>query len=107
MQQLYYNWDDRETKQKYLKNSRFYHEFLYNVNRFTRPWVCFDEIHKYPKWKDILKSFYDRDGENTGFIVTGSARLDMFRKSGDSLAGRYIFVVGNATGWNTSAPINL
>ncbi|MGR3219724.1 MAG: ATP-binding protein, partial [Candidatus Anammoxibacter sp.] len=76
-------------KQNYLRNSMFYRESLLNVDRSMRPWVCFDEIHKYPKWKDILKSFYDADGEKTGFLVTGSARLDMFRKSGDSLAGRY------------------
>ncbi|MGR3220164.1 MAG: ATP-binding protein, partial [Candidatus Anammoxibacter sp.] len=59
MEQLYYNWDDRETKQNYLRNSMFYRESLLNVDRSMRPWVCFDEIHKYPKWKDILKSFYD------------------------------------------------
>ena len=93
MEKLYYNWDDRETKQKYLKDCRFYHEFLLNVDRLTKPWICFDEIHKYPKWKDILKSFYDMDGEKAWFIVTGSARLDMFRKSGDSLAGRYFLFI--------------
>jgi len=48
-----------------------------------------DEIHKYPEWKNVLKDFFDSFGEKNGFIVTGSARLDMMRKSGDSLAGRY------------------
>ncbi len=89
MLQFYYSWDDRETKQKYLKNSRFYQESLLDVPPSMTPWICFDEIHKYPKWKDVLKSMYDADCKITRFIVTGSARLDMLRKSGDSLAGRY------------------
>ena len=48
-----------------------------------------DEIHKYPGWKNILKDFFDSYWEEIQFIVTGSARLDMMRKSGDSLTGRY------------------
>ena len=51
--------------------------------------MAFDEIHKYPKWKNILKDFFDNFKDDYQFIVTGSARLDLFRKSGDSLAGRY------------------
>ena len=51
--------------------------------------ICFDEIHKMPKWKNILKDLYDSDNKMIRFIITGSARLDYFRKSGDSLAGRY------------------
>ncbi len=89
MEKLYYSWDDRETKQSYFKNNRFYREFLMEIGKSKRPWICFDEIHKYPKWKDVLKSFYDADGDIINFIVTGSARLDMFSKSGDSMAGRY------------------
>ncbi|MEW6042197.1 MAG: AAA family ATPase, partial [Elusimicrobiota bacterium] len=54
-----------------------------------KKWVCFDEIHKMPKWKDILKDFFDSFEQRYQFIVTGSARLDLFRRSGDSLAGRY------------------
>lgn len=51
--------------------------------------VAFDEIHKHKDWKDILKGLYDIHFEEAQIIVTGSARLDYFRQSGDSLVGRY------------------
>lgn len=51
--------------------------------------VVFDEIHKMPKWKQWLKGIYDTEGTSPWLAVTGSARLDTFRKVGDSLAGRY------------------
>ncbi len=53
------------------------------------PWACHDEVHKMPKWKNILKDYFDKFENDCRFIITGSARLDWFRKSGDSLAGRY------------------
>lgn len=51
--------------------------------------VIFDEIHKMSEWKRFLKGVYDVDGITPKLIVTGSAKLDVFRKVGDSLAGRY------------------
>ncbi len=51
-------------------------------------WV-FDEIHKYRSWRDYLKGLYDGRTENRRILVTGSARLDFYRYSGDSLQGRY------------------
>jgi predicted AAA+ superfamily ATPase len=51
--------------------------------------VCFDEIHKIPKWKNILKAVFDETCEKYRFIVTGSAKLDVVKRAGDSLAGRY------------------
>ena len=51
--------------------------------------LVFDEIHKFPRWKSFLKGFFDVYGEEAKIIVTGSARLDVFRKGGDSLMGRY------------------
>ncbi len=51
--------------------------------------IIFDELHKMPKWKNWLKGIYDVYGVNPQIIVTGSAKLDTFRKVGDSLAGRY------------------
>lgn len=52
--------------------------------------VIFDELHKMKKWKLWLKGIYD-DGltQNQNFLVTGSARLDVAKKMGDSLAGRF------------------
>ena len=51
--------------------------------------IIFDEIHKYKNWRNLLKGLYDKYHEDHKFIVTGSARLDYFRKGGDSLLGRY------------------
>lgn len=51
--------------------------------------IIFDELHKMNSWKRWLKGIYDTEGIPPDILVTGSARLDMHRKIGDSLAGRY------------------
>jgi hypothetical protein len=51
--------------------------------------IVLDELHKLKKWKSFLKGEYDKLKEKYCFIVSGSARLDVFRKGGDSLQGRY------------------
>jgi predicted AAA+ superfamily ATPase len=51
--------------------------------------VIFDEIHKRPKWKSWIKGIYDVEGVRPRLLVTGSAKMDIYRKGGDSLAGRH------------------
>ncbi len=51
--------------------------------------IVLDEIHKYRKWKRFLKGEYDTQKDRYKFLVTGSARMDVFRKGSDSLMGRY------------------
>jgi len=51
--------------------------------------IVFDEIHKFPKWKNLLKGFFDVYGEGLNIAVTGSARLNVYKRGGDSLMGRY------------------
>lgn len=51
--------------------------------------VVFDELHKMSGWKAWLKGVFDGRPERQALLVTGSARLDTFRQSGESLAGRY------------------
>ncbi len=51
--------------------------------------LVLDEIHKMPGWKNYLKGIFDTKPERLAILVTGSARLDTFRQSGDSLAGRF------------------
>ncbi len=51
--------------------------------------VIFDELHKIKKWKSWIKGIYDTEGVRPRLLVTGSSRLDTFRKGGDSLAGRF------------------
>jgi predicted AAA+ superfamily ATPase len=52
--------------------------------------VVLDEIHAMPNWKQYLKGVFDTKPKHQALLVTGSARLDTFRQSGESLAGRYL-----------------
>ncbi len=51
--------------------------------------LIFDEIHKMPNWKAYLKGVFDGRTERQSLLVTGSARMETFRQTGESLAGRY------------------
>jgi predicted AAA+ superfamily ATPase len=75
----YLNWDDRDDKKSILAGAFAADEEL----------VIFDEIHKYRHWKNLVKGFFDKNRQRYKIIVTGSSRLDVYRKGGDSLLGRY------------------
>ncbi len=51
--------------------------------------LVFDEIHKYRKWKSLLKGFFDTYSQQCKILVTGSARMTVYQPGGDSLMGRY------------------
>jgi predicted AAA+ superfamily ATPase len=51
--------------------------------------LILDEIHKRPEWKKFIKGIFDTRPKNQAMLITGSARLDTYRQSGESLAGRY------------------
>ncbi len=51
--------------------------------------IIFDEIHKMENWKNYIKGVFDTKHEGQSILVTGSARMDIFNRVGDSLAGRY------------------
>ncbi|MCK5437707.1 MAG: AAA family ATPase, partial [Desulfobulbaceae bacterium] len=51
--------------------------------------IIFDELHKMKKWKSWIKGIYDSEGNIPSLLVTGSARLDTYKKGGESLAGRF------------------
>jgi uncharacterized protein len=51
--------------------------------------VVFDELHKYGRWKRWLKGVFDTRTNKQTYLVTGSARLDVYRRGGDSMLGRY------------------
>ena len=57
--------------------------------RQSAPLLVFDEIHKMRDWKSWLKGVYDGRAPDQRVLVTGSARMDTFRQTGESLAGRY------------------
>ena len=76
--QGYLNWDVAEHRERILRRELPPGEF----------WV-FDELHKYRGWRNWLKGIYDSRPAGQRILVTGSARLDLYRYSGDSLQGRY------------------
>ncbi|MCC2666379.1 MAG: hypothetical protein K0R24_1068 [Gammaproteobacteria bacterium] len=51
--------------------------------------LILDELHKMKQWKRWLKGIYDTEGLEPHLLVTGSAKLNIYQKVGDSLAGRY------------------
>jgi len=77
----YLNWDDSKDREHILKGE------LPN----EKIWI-FDEIHKFKNWRNYLKGLYDKNKSSHQFLVTGSARLDLYRYGGDSLQGRYHFL---------------
>ncbi len=52
--------------------------------------VVLDEVHKFRRWKQLMKGVYDVEGVRPRLLITGSARVDVYRRGGDSLAGRYL-----------------
>ncbi len=75
----YLNWDNELARKIILKS-----EWPKN-----EPLIIFDEIHKRKGWQSLVKGAWDTWKNTQKFIVTGSARLDIFRKGGDSMLGRY------------------
>jgi len=53
--------------------------------------LVLDEIHKYTRWRQVVKGLFDGRKEELQILITGSARLDHYRHGGDSLQGRYHF----------------
>ncbi len=86
----YLNWDNADDRRVILRGPAAVTERLQLAKlRPTLPIVVFDELHKDKKWKAFLKGFFDVYGERARIIVTGSSRLDVFRRGSDSLMGRY------------------
>lgn len=75
----YFNWDYTEDRQSLLAERWNSDDGL----------IVFDELHKYRNWKNWIKGVYDTSEGPARFLVTGSARLDVYRRGGDSLLGRY------------------
>jgi predicted AAA+ superfamily ATPase len=57
----------------------------------NQPLILLDEIHKYRGWRNLVKGLDDTNKSQRRFLITGSARLDHYRRGGDSLQGRYHF----------------
>lgn len=87
---FYLNWDNVEHQQLIIRGPETVAKHL-SLNTLTTdtPLIIFDEIHKYSRWKQFLKGFFDTYGIQVKIIVTGSAKLDIYKRIGDSLMGRY------------------
>ena len=69
----YFNWDAAEDRENIMRE------------RFPAgagPLVL-DEIHKYSRWRQVVKGLFDKRGDELQILVTGSARLDYYRRGGD------------------------
>lgn len=75
----YLNWDYQPDRKTIIKS-----ELPANTKL-----LIFDELHKYKNWKNYIKGIFDRYRNDFFILLTGSARLDIYKKGGDSLAGRY------------------
>jgi predicted AAA+ superfamily ATPase len=75
----YYNWDV-DAHRKLLRHSQ--------LDESAKLWVL-DEVHKYRSWRNWIKGLYDLHHGSHSILVTGSARLDIYNRGGESLQGRY------------------
>ena len=64
-------------------------EFILKQHFPRERFIIFDEVHKFHQWRNYIKGLYDKHKSQKKILVTGSARLDYYRHSGDSLQGRY------------------
>ena len=86
----YLSWDDEDVRRAIQSGQRALAEkFGLDKASSQRQTVVFDELHKYSRWKQFLKGFYDLYGKRFGIVATGSARMDVYKKGGDSMMGRY------------------
>jgi hypothetical protein len=76
---VYLNWDNRGDR-KEIRAARW---------PGGNALVVLDELHKWRSWKGWIKGEFDKHRERLRFLVTGSARMDTYRRGGDSLQGRY------------------
>ena len=76
---IYLNWDNRDDRRE-IRAARW---------PAGNSLVVLDELHKWRPWKSWIKGEYDKHRDRLRFLVTGSARLDVYRRGGDSLQGRY------------------
>lgn len=87
----YTNWDNTDDQASILAGPAHMASLLgLDQLRSKPPIALFDELHKYPRWKQFLKGFYDTYADDCRVLVTGSSRLDTYRRVGDSLMGRYL-----------------
>lgn len=86
---FYLNWDHLPHRELLQSADELKKYLRLDQAKKEKSILVLDELHKYAKWKSFLKGFFDVYAERLEIVVTGSARLDTYQKSGDSLMGRY------------------
>lgn len=91
-QSFYFNWDNSAERLLFIEGPPAIAAQV-NLDQLSNeiPILIFDEIHKFGKWKNFLKGFFDKYEKKSKIIVTGSARLNVYKRGGDSLMGRYFY----------------
>lgn len=88
---VYLSWDDQDDRRAITKGPAHVFAALEPQRLRERAVTAvFDELHKYARWKTFLKGLYDKHGTELHVVVTGSSRLDVYKRGGDSLMGRYL-----------------
>ncbi len=88
---FYFNWDNEDHRALIIKGpATIALVAKLDEVQTTLPILIFDEIHKYRNWKRFLKGFFDTYEKKCRIVVTGSARLNIYKRGGDSLMGRYL-----------------
>ena len=80
----YFSWDESQFRKLWATHPE---QILSSIGRGP---IALDELHKDRLWKRRLKGLYDMHGHETPILVTGSAKLNIYRRGGDSLLGRYL-----------------
>lgn len=84
----YYNWDNLVFRKLWTKDPC---SIIPTTIHKVKPLIILDEIHKAKKWKQNVKGIYDTIDHRCDIIVTGSAKLNVYRRGSDSLLGRYFY----------------
>ena len=85
-----FNWDDKDHRRIITRGTAAIADEL-GLARLheARQVVVFDELLENRRWRIFLNSLFDRHSADLSIVMTGSSRLDFYRKGGDSLMGRY------------------
>ncbi|MDF1759420.1 MAG: ATP-binding protein [Coxiellaceae bacterium] len=84
----YYNWDALAFRKQWAQDPS---SIIPHEKSAKTPIIILDEIHKAKKWKQNLKGVFDTLERECDLIVTGSTKLNAYRKGSDSLMGRYFY----------------
>jgi predicted AAA+ superfamily ATPase len=87
----YLDWDDQDHRELILAGPAAVADHA-GADSLSEdpPLLVLDELHRYRRWRTFLEGLFDTHGARLRIVVTGSSRLDVHRRGGDSLMGRYL-----------------